>query len=90
MKSNKRHIYSLIATLFIMGFSLFFYRYMVLDVPLTESEMVNSWTVEANLHFTALRNKPVKASFYIPYLPPYLVILYEYFFSHNYGVTTNL
>ena len=90
MKSNKRHIYSLIATLFIMGFSLFFYRYMVLDVPLTESEMVNSWTVEANLHFTALRNKPVKASFYIPYLPPYLVILDEYFVSHNYGVTTNL
>jgi hypothetical protein len=90
MKSNKRHIYSLITTLFIVGFSLFFYRYMVLDVPLTETETVNSWMVEANLRFTAENNKPVKASFVIPYLPPYFAILDEYFVSHNYGVTTNL
>ena len=90
MKSNKRHIYSLITTLFLIGFSVFFYRYWVLDVPLTETEVVNSWTVEANLRFNADHNKPVKASFIIPYLPPYFAILDEYFVSHNYGVTTNL
>ncbi|OGV39244.1 MAG: hypothetical protein A3F46_06205 [Legionellales bacterium RIFCSPHIGHO2_12_FULL_42_9] len=90
MKSNKRHIYSLIITLFILGFGIFFYRYMVLDVPLTDTETVNSWMVEANLRFTADKNVPVKASFIIPYLPPYFAILDEYFVSHNYGVTTNL
>ncbi len=90
MKSKKRHIYSLIITLFILGFGLFFYRYMVLDVPLTDTETVNSWMVEANLRFTAEKNVPVKASFIIPYLPPYFAILDEYFVSHNYGVTTNL
>lgn len=90
MKSKKRHIYGLIALLMLVGLSIFAYRYFVLGVPLTESETVNSWMVEANLHFTAESNKPVKASFVIPYLPPYFAILDEYFVSHNYGVTTNL
>ena len=90
MKSNKRHITSLIITLFILGFGIFFYRYLALDVPLTDTETVNSWMVEANLRFTAEKNMPVKASFIIPYLPPYFAILDEYFVSHNYGVTTNL
>ncbi|MDP1603457.1 MAG: inactive transglutaminase family protein [Legionella sp.] len=90
MKSNKRHVYGLIITLFFVGFSLFFYRHLALDVPLTDTETVNSWMVEANLRFTAQRNIPVKAHFIIPYMPPYFAILDEYFVSHNYGVTTNL
>lgn len=90
MKSNKRHVYGLIITLFLLGSALFFYRHLVLDVPLTDTETVNSWMVEANLRFIADRNAPVKASFTIPYLPPYYAILDEYFVSHNYGVTTNL
>lgn len=90
MKSNNRHVFGLIITLFVVGLSLFSYRHWVLDVPLTDTETVNSWTVEANLRFVAGRNKPVKASFIIPYLPPNFAILDEYFVSHNYGVTTNL
>lgn len=90
MKSNKRHVYGLIISLFLLGLCLFFYRHFVLDVPLTDTETVNSWTIEANLRFTADRNMPVKASFTIPYMPPYFAILDEYFVSHNYGVTTNL
>ncbi len=90
MKSTKRHLYGLIITLFVVGMSFFFYRHFVLDVPLTESETVNSWMIEANLRFTAERNMPVKASFTIPYMPPYFAILDEYFISHNYGVTTTL
>lgn len=90
MKSNKRHVYGLIICLFVLGIGLFLYRHLVLDVPLTGSETVNSWMVEANLRFIADRNTPVKASFTIPYMPPYFAILDEYFVSHNYGVTTNL
>lgn len=88
--SSNRHVYVLIAALFFVGLSLFLYRHLMLDVPLTDTETVNSWVVEANLRFTAQRNIPVKASFIIPYLPPYFAILDEYFVSHNYGVTTNL
>jgi hypothetical protein len=90
MKSNKRHVYGLIIALFVIGMGLFCYRHWVLDVPLTDTETVNSWMVEANLRFTAERNTPIKAQFIIPYMPPYFAILDEYFVSHNYGVTTNL
>ncbi|MFC3909865.1 inactive transglutaminase family protein [Legionella dresdenensis] len=90
MKSNRRHVYGLIITLFLVGTGLFLYRHLILDVPLTDTETVNSWMVEANLRFTAEHSVPVKASFIIPYMPPYFAILDEYFVSHNYGVTTNL
>ncbi|ASQ44669.1 inactive transglutaminase family protein [Legionella clemsonensis] len=90
MKSNKRHVYGLILILLVIGSGVFLYRHLMLDVPLTDTETVNSWMVEAHLRFTAERNTPVKASFTIPYMPPYFAILDEYFVSHNYGVTTNL
>lgn len=90
MKNNSRHIYGLILTLLILGSGIFIYRHLVLDVPLTDTETINSWMVESNLRFVADKNTPVKASFSIPYLPPHFAILDEYFVSRNYGVTTNL
>lgn len=90
MKSNTRHLYGLILSLFVIGLGIFFYRHLILDVPLTDTENVNSWMIEANLHFMTERNTPVKASFTIPYMPPHLAILDEYFVAQNYGVTTNL
>jgi hypothetical protein len=90
MKNNKRHVYGLIITLFLLGIGFFLYRHMILDVPLTDTETINSWMVESNLRFVADNNKPIKASFNIPYLPPHFAILDEYFVSRSYGVTTNL
>ena len=90
MKNNTRHVYGLIITLFLLGTGIFLYRHIVLDVPLTDTETINSWMVESNLRFIADKNTPVKASFNIPYLPPHFAILDEYFVSRNYGVTTNL
>ncbi|MDP1614641.1 MAG: inactive transglutaminase family protein, partial [Methylococcales bacterium] len=90
MKNNQRHLYTLIAGLFCLGLLTFCYRHWVLDVPLTATENVNSWVVEANLRFTAEPDQPIKAQFNIPYLPPNIAILDEYFVSHQYGVTTHL
>lgn len=90
MKNNKRHVYGLIITLFLVGSSIFLYRHIILDVPLTDTETINSWMVESNLRFIADNNTPIKASFNIPYLPPHFAILDEYFVSRSYGVTTNL
>jgi len=90
MKNNSRHVYGLIITLFIIGSGIFFYRHLVLDVPLTDTETINSWMVESNLRFIADPSTPIKASFNIPYLPPHFAILDEYFVSRSYGVTTNL
>jgi len=91
MKNNsQRHVYTLIALLFLAGFSLFFYRHWVLDVPLTDTENITAWTVEANLRFTADHNTPIKAGFTIPHFPPHFAIIDEYFISRNYGVTTSI
>lgn len=90
MKNNTRHVYGLIFTLFLLGTGIFIYRHFMLDVPLTDTENINSWTVESNLRFVADNNTPIKASFSIPYLPPHFAILDEYFVSRSYGVTTNL
>lgn len=90
MSSNTRHLYGLILTLLLLGLSIFFYRHFVLDVPLAETEQVNSWTIEAHFRFNAEKNRPVKARFTIPYMPPNFSILDEFFVSQNYGVTTNL
>lgn len=90
MNSTKRHLYGLIIALTVTGLSMFFYRHHVLDVPFTDTENVNSWMIEANLHFVAEDNKPVKASFTVPYLPPNFAILDEYFVAQNYGITTSL
>lgn len=90
MKSSKRHVYGLIITLLVLGSGLFLYRHLALDVPLTDTENINSWMVESNLRFNADGHSPIKASFNIPYLPPHFAILDEYFVSRSYGVTTNL
>lgn len=90
MKNNSFHVYALIISLFVVGSGLFLYRHLVLDVPLTDTETVNSWMVESNLRFNADANTPIKARFNIPYLPPHFAILDEYFVSRSYGVTTNL
>lgn len=88
--SNKQHVYLLIFVLFFSGLALFFYRALVLEVPLNDNKTENTWMVEANLRFHAERNKPVKATFNIPYMPPYYAILDEYFVAPHYGITTNL
>lgn len=90
MKNNTRHVYGLILCLFVIGSSIFLYRHFSLDVPLTDTETINSWMIESNLRFIADPNTPIKASFNIPYLPPHFAIIDEYFVSRNYGVTTNL
>ncbi|MFA6302735.1 MAG: inactive transglutaminase family protein [Legionella sp.] len=90
MKKNTRHVYGLIFTLLILGSGMFLYRHLVLDVPLTDTETINSWVVESNLRFVADANTPIKARFNIPNLPPHYAILDEYFVSRNYGVTTNI
>ena len=90
MYSTKRHLSVLIAALIFIGSAFFLYRHLVLDVPLSDDAIVNSWTVEANLKFEASPSVPVKASFIIPNLPPNYAVLDEYFVSHNYGITTNL
>jgi len=90
MKTPKRHLYTLISSLAIIGLSLFCYRHYILGVPLKDNDVVNTWTLEANLKFVADKTHPIKASFSIPYLPPHFSIIDEYFLAPNYGISTHL
>lgn len=88
--SSKKHIYSLIIALFLLGSGIFLYKNIMLKVPLTDTQEVDSWTVEANLHFIAQKDVPLKASFLLPARSQNFELLDEYFVSQNYGVATYL
>jgi hypothetical protein len=90
MKTPKRHLYTLIISLSLLGLSMFCYRHFMMGVPLRDNDVVNTWTLEANLKFYADKNHPIKASFSIPYLPPHFSILDEYFLAPHYGISTHL
>ena len=90
MKTPKKHLYSLIIILTLVGSAIFGYRHLVMGVPLKEDDTVNTWTLEANLKFIAEKNRPIKATFSIPYLPTHYSILDEYFIAQNYGISTHL
>jgi len=90
MKTPTRHLYTLIVLLMAVGMTIFLYRHFVMDVPLHDNEMVNTWTLEANLKFVADKNRPIKTTFNIPYQPSNFSILDEYFIAQNYGISTHL
>ena len=90
MKTPKKHLYTLIILLMSIGLAIFAYRHFVMGVPLKDNDMVNTWTLEANLKFVADKNRPIKATFNIPYQPKHFSILDEYFVAQNYGISTHL
>lgn len=87
MRSPKQHLTLLVLCLIFMGCSIFVYRYFYLGVPLKPTDVIDSWTIEANLKFNA-HGVPVKANFIVPSMPPSYAVLDEYFVTHDYGVTT--
>jgi hypothetical protein len=88
MRSPKQHLTLLIICLFAAGIAIFICRHLYLGVPLRPTEIVDSWTIEANLKFNA-HGVPIKAGFIVPNTPPSYAILDEYFVTHHYGVTTS-
>lgn len=90
MKTPKKHLYTLIILLMGIGLCIFAYRHFIMGVPLKDNDMVNTWTLEAHLKFMADKNRPIKASFSIPYQPKHFTILDEYFIAPNYGISTYL
>lgn len=88
MRSPKQHLVLLITGLILLGSIIFFYRYFYLGVPLQPTEVVDSWTIEANLKFDG-QGRSVKADFLVPNNPPSYAVLDEYFVTHDYGVTTS-
>jgi len=89
MQSINLHLKILIATLVALGLLITGYQIYVLDIPVTEDETDDIWSLDAKVEFRAAPGTPIKAQFFIPPLDQEYVSLNESFISNNYGVSIN-
>ena len=89
MQSINLHLKILIATLVALGVLITGYQIYVLDIPVTEDESDDIWSLDAKVEFRAAPGTPIKAQFFIPPLDQDYVSLNESFISNNYGVSIN-
>ncbi|GGE50238.1 membrane protein [Halopseudomonas oceani] len=89
MQSINLHLKILIATLVALGVLITGYQIYVLDIPVTEDETDDIWSLDAKVEFRATPGTPIKAQFFIPPLNQDYVSLNESFISNNYGVSVN-
>lgn len=80
-------LYIIAVILFVVGSGLFFYKYRILNFPLTPDETASYWDIEVHLSFEA-HNEPVKARLYLPGETDYFVIHSEQFLSGKFGLVT--
>lgn len=82
-------VWFLALLLFLVGGSIFLYKWRVLGYPVFPEEETRIWTVETTLTFDAGPTKvPVKATLQIPGLTPGFAVLDENFLSPGFGFTT--
>lgn len=86
--SSRKHLILLVLLLISASLAIFIYKAKVLHWPLSPSMESSVWTVEAKLTFTALPDRPIKASFFIPGQQPHLAIIDENYVSRSYGINT--
>ena len=89
MQSINLHLKILITTLVALGVLITGYQIYVLDIPVTEDETDDIWSLDAKVEFRAAPGTPIKAQFFIPPLNQDYVSLNESFISNNYGVSIN-
>ncbi|MGB7387160.1 MAG: inactive transglutaminase family protein [Pseudomonas neustonica] len=89
MQSINLHLKILIAVLVSLGILITGYQIYFLDIPVTEDETDDIWSLDAKVEFRASPGTPLKAQFYIPPLNQEYVSLNESFISNNYGVSVN-
>ncbi|GAB3343842.1 inactive transglutaminase family protein [Marilutibacter aestuarii] len=81
------HLRILAALLAITAIGLIGYKARVLGYPLSPSDQVESWVIEARLGFEP-ENSAIKAELAIPAEPEGFIVLDENFVSRGYGVQT--
>ncbi len=84
---NNRHLYILVALLVAVGLSIFLYKALRLDFPLSPEVASDAWQVEVKIEFEA-HGEPVRAELRVPASRTSLPILNEYFVSRGFGRTT--
>jgi hypothetical protein len=84
---NRRHLYTLVLTLTVVGIGVFLYKVVVMGFPLSPDSTAEIWDLEIRVRFRA-HNEPVKIKLYIPRNTPRFVLVDENYVSRGYGLTT--
>ena len=84
---TKRHVLILALSLTLFGLSIFVYKVLFLQFPLTPQTQSEKWDVEVRISFMA-HNTPVKVSLFIPQTTNHHAIIDESFVSRGYGLVT--
>ncbi len=71
--------------LILIGLAIFAHKVLQLDIPLSENQQAEIWTIQAKLSFYS-NSRNVKAMLYIPNITPAYTKLDEHFISGNFGL----
>jgi hypothetical protein len=84
---NRTHLYVLASILAAVGLSLFLYKVLALNFPLSAGAESYTWNVEAKVTFTGA-NEPAKLTLFTPRTTRRYAVTNEAFVSRGYGLTT--
>jgi hypothetical protein len=84
---NRTHLYVLSFILAAIGLSLFLYKVLVLNFPLSPGAESYTWNIEAKVTFTG-NNEPAKLSLFTPRSSRRYAVTNEAFVSRGYGLVT--
>ena len=85
---KQQYVYGLSALLAVVGLSVFFYKWQVLDFPVTRDQETSVWTIESSISFDSGPGS-IKVNLLIPTLTPGFRMLNENSVSRGYGFSLN-
>jgi hypothetical protein len=83
---NKSHLYWLTGILTAIGISIFLYKILILNFPVTPDRLASAWRIEARIDFTA-RGAPVLGEFLVPRSTSARPVFNESMVAGGYGVS---
>ena len=85
---KQQYVYALAAFLAVVGLSVFFYKWQVLDFPVTRDQEASVWTIESTISFDSGPGS-IKVNLLVPTLTPGFRMLNENSVSRGYGFSLN-
>ena len=85
---KQQYVYGLAAFLAVVGLSVFFYKWQVLDFPVTRDQEASVWTIESTISFDSGPGS-IKVNLLVPTLTPGFRMLNDLPVSRGYGFSIN-
>jgi len=86
---SKKHLYWLAGTICLIGLVIFFYKAMILKLPLVSEAQIQKWDIEVKINYKPVEG-PVKVRLFVPHSNKRTSITDEQFVSPGYGLGVKL